>query len=105
LALGSIKAGRPLTAAQRLEGVDATKLIAIIAGALQEWTHPFLLSHQETPFARPPAIRESVPEVLPGQAQLTGNPLCFCQIQANLVAAAALTAAKTRDSTLDLSFR
>jgi hypothetical protein len=36
---------------------------------------------------------------------LTGNPLCFCQVQANLVTAAALAAAETWDSTPGLSFR
>jgi hypothetical protein len=78
LALASIKARRPLAAAQRLEGVDPTKLIAVFARALQEGTATMLLAYKEASLAWPPAIRILVPEVLPGQPQFTSNPLCFC---------------------------
>jgi hypothetical protein len=105
LALASIKAGRPLAAAQRLEGVDATKLIAVFTGALQEGAATLLLAHQKAALSWPPAIRISIPEVLAGQAQLTGNPLSFCQVQANLVSAAALTTAKARNGMLGLNSR
>jgi len=105
LALAPVKARRPLAAARRLEGVDATELIAVFARALQEGTVAMLLAHEKASLARPAAIRIPVPEVLQSQAQFTGNSLCFYQVQANLVAAAALTAAKARDGSLGLSFR
>jgi hypothetical protein len=75
--------------------VDATKLIAVFAGAPQERTATILLPQEQASLARPPAIRIPVPEGLQSQAQLTGNPLCFRQVQAYLVTAAALTAAQT----------
>jgi len=85
--------------------VDATQLIAVLAGALQKGTATAILPYKQASLARPPAVRVFVPKVIPGQAQFTGNPLCFCHVQANLVAAAALTAAKARDRSLGLSFR
>jgi hypothetical protein len=69
-----------------------TELIAAFAGAIQERATAILLANKDALLARPPTIRIPLPEGIESQAQLTGNPLCFRQVQAYLVTAAALTA-------------
>ena len=83
----------------------ATELIAVLARSLQEGTATMLLAHKKASLAWPPVIRIPLPEVLPGQPHFTSHPLCFCQVQANLVTAAALTAAKARNGMLGLNSR
>ena len=104
LALASIQARCPLAATGRLEGVDGTKLIPLTR-TLQEGTVTIYLPQQKTPFARPPAISVSVPEILPRQPHSISDLPSVQQIQMNLVTPATLTTTKARDGMLGLSFR
>jgi hypothetical protein len=73
--------------------VYGTDLITAFARVIQERAAAILLANQDALLARPPGIRIHLPEDIESQPQLTGNPLCFRQVQAYLVMAAALTAA------------
>lgn len=90
----SMEAGLPLAAARGLEVVNGAELIPLLIRASQKGTPAALVAQEEAGLSRPAPVSEPLPELATGQAQPGGYAVGLGQVQPDLVAAAALTAAQ-----------